>query len=186
MAVRKVIRMGHPTLRKVAEPVAEKEINTPEFQTLIDDMIETMDAYNGRGLAAPQVDVGLRVLVMIWDFDPDEDPYLQVLINPKLTYLTQEESTFWEGCLSVPGLIGKVARPNRLKVDALDEDGEEVSFIAEGFAATVVQHECDHLDGKLYVDRITNTEDFAYVEEYQQFMVATGEKPVEPEGSEPE
>lgn len=173
MAVRKVVRMGHPVLRQVAKPVPVEDIKKPEMKTLIQDMIETMDHYQGRGLAAPQIDVGLRVVVMIWDFDPDEEAYLQVLINPELTFLTQDNSTFWEGCLSVPGMIGKVSRPNRLRVKAFDDDGEKLDFIAEDFTATVIQHECDHLDGKLYVDRISDTKDFAYTEEYQQFIAGT-------------
>jgi peptide deformylase len=179
MAVLKVAQMGHPVLRQVAKPVPEKEIATPEIQSLIVDMVETMDEYNGRGLAAPQVHVSLRVIVMIWDFEPNKKPYLQVLINPELELLTQETSTFWEGCLSVTGLIGKVSRPNRLMVKALDRDGKKLQFIAEGFAATVVQHECDHLDGKLYVDRITDMKSFAFVKEYQKFLASPDDGDVE-------
>ncbi len=179
MAVLKVAQMGHPVLRQVAKPVPEKEIASPQIQQLITDMVETMDEYNGRGLAAPQVHQSVRIVVMIWDFDPKKKPYLQVLINPELELLTQETSTFWEGCLSVTGLIGKVARPNRLMVKAFDQDGKKVQFIAEGFAATVIQHECDHLDGKLYVDRITDMKSFAFVKEYQKFLASPDDGDVE-------
>lgn len=181
MAVLKVAQMGHPVLRQVAKPVPEKAINSPEIQQLVTDMIETMDEYNGRGLAAPQVHVGLQVVVMIWDFEPKKKPYILVLINPELEFLTQETSTHWEGCLSVTGLIGKVTRPNRLLVKAFDRDGKKIQFIAEGFAATVVQHECDHLLGKLYVDRITDMTQFAFVKEYQKFLATDDDEDVETE-----
>jgi peptide deformylase len=179
MALLKVAQMGHPVLRQVAKPVPEKDIGSPEIQQLIVDMVETMDEYNGRGLAAPQVHVSLQVVVMIWDFDPKKKPYLQVLINPTLEPLTQDTSTFWEGCLSLPGLIGKVSRPNRLLVKALDRDGKKIQFIAEGFAATVIQHETDHLLGKLYVDRISDMTQFAFVKEYQKFLASPDDGDVE-------
>ena len=178
--IRKVAVMGHPVLRQVATPVPEKEIGSPAIQGLIADMVETMEEYNGRGLAAPQIHESVRILVMIWDFDPKKKSYLQVLINPVIEFLTQEISSFWEGCLSLPGLIGKVSRPNRILVRALDEKGKKVEFIAEGFCATVVQHECDHLDGKLYVDRITDFTHFAFTKEYQRYLA--GEEEDAPEG----
>jgi peptide deformylase len=179
MALLKVAQMGHPVLRQVAQPVPEKDIPSKEIQQLIIDMVETMDEYNGRGLAAPQVHQSLQIVVMIWDFEPKKRPYLQVLINPELEMLTQETSTHWEGCLSVQGLIGKVSRPNRILVKAFDRDGKKIQFIAEGFAATVVQHEVDHLLGKLYVDRITDMTQFAFVKEYQKFLSSPDDGDVE-------
>jgi peptide deformylase len=177
--------MGHPVLRKVAAPVPESEIKTPKIQTLIQDMIETMFEYDGRGLAAPQVHESVQIVVMLWDFDPNVEPYLQCLINPVLTPLTQENSTFWEGCLSVPGLRGKVSRPNRISVKALNEKKEKIDFIAEGFAATVIQHECDHLLGVLYVDRIKDLRDgFAFNREYSRFLAAPSEEEDTEEGGE--
>lgn len=176
MPARKVASMGNPILRKKAEPVPEAEISSEQIQDLIADMVETMDEYAGRGLAAPQISESLRIVVMLWDFDKTKEPYLQVLINPRLKFLTEDENAYWEGCLSVPGLIGKVSRPNRLQVEALDQDGKPVNFIAEGFAATVIQHECDHLDGILYVDRIKDiSKDFAFTQEYQRY-IAEGEE----------
>lgn len=179
MALLKVAQMGHPVLRQVAQPVPEKDILSPAIQQLIDDMIETMDEYNGRGLAAPQVHVSLQIVVLIWDFEPKKKSFLQVLINPQLELLTQETSTFWEGCLSLPGLIGKVTRPNRLLVKAFGQDGKKLQFIAEDFAATVVQHETDHLLGKLYVDRITDLTQFAFVKEYQKYISTPDDGDVE-------
>lgn len=178
MALLKVASMGHPVLRKVAAPVPEKEITSPKIQTLIQDMVETMIEYDGRGLAAPQVHESLRIVVMIWDFDPDTEPYLKCLINPVIKNMTAENSTYWEGCLSVPGLRGKVSRPNKISVTALNEKGKKVEFVAEGFAATVVQHEYDHLDGVLYVDRIADLKTgFAFNKEYTKFLATPETSP---------
>lgn len=172
----KVARMGHPVLRKVAEPVDPKELKTPEFKQLIKDMVETMFEYDGRGLAAPQIHVSKQILVMIWDFTPGEEPNLLVLVNPKLTPLTETTSEYWEGCLSVPGLRGKVARPNKIRVQAMTNTGETVDFVAEGFAATVVQHEVDHLLGVLYVDRVKDKAGLAFNVEYERYH-ASNENP---------
>lgn len=179
MAIRKVAVMGHPVLRQIAKPVPEKEITKPAIQALIQDMIETMFEYDGRGLAAPQIHESLQVVVMIWDFEPNTKPYIKVLINPEIKQLTEDTSSCWEGCLSLPGLRGKVDRPNKISVRALDAQGERIGFEAEGFAATVIQHECDHLLGKLYIDRITDLSQFGFSRECSQFLIK-GE-PVDPE-----
>ena len=178
MSVRKVAVMGHPVLRRVADPVPEKEIRSERIQTLIKDMIETMFEYDGRGLAAPQIHESVQVVVMLWDFDPDKQPYLRVLINPVIRPLTQETTSYWEGCLSLPGLRGYVPRPNRIAVTAFDQKGEKLSFEADGFAATVIQHECDHLMGKLYVDRMPDLSQLAFSREYQRYHA--GEAPEGP------
>ncbi len=167
--VLKIAVMGHPVLREVAKEVPVAEIKTEQFQQFLKDMAETMVEYDGRGLAAPQVHDSRQVVCMIWDFDPDKEAYLTYLINPKIQELTPKTSTFWEGCLSVPGMRGRVSRPNRISVEALNARGEKVSFIAEGFAATVVQHECDHLLGKLYLDRMSDMKDLAFNREYQKY-----------------
>jgi peptide deformylase len=169
MAIRKVAVMGNPVLREVAKPVSEAEIHTPEFQALIGDMVETMHEYDGRGLAAPQIHVSKQVLVMVWDFDPKEKAYLLCLVNPVIKPVTDETSSYWEGCLSLPGLRGKVTRPNKVSVTALNQKGEKLSFTADGFAATVIQHECDHLLGKLYVDRMDDLSQLAFNREFQRF-----------------
>jgi peptide deformylase len=181
MAIRKVAVMGNPVLRKVAAPIPPKEILTPKIQELFQDMVDTMFEYDGRGLAAPQIHESVQALVMIWDFEPEKKPALMFLINPVIKPLTQEASSFWEGCLSVPGLRGKVSRPNKISVKALNQKGEELEFIAEGFSATVIQHECDHLLGKLYVDKIENMKDFSFNQEYSRFIASEEEKEVEEE-----
>lgn len=170
MALRKVAVMGHPVLRKVAEPVPVKNIKSPEIQSLLQDMVETMFEYDGRGLAAPQIHESLQIVTMLWDFDPGAEPYVTFLINPEIKPLTVESSAFWEGCLSVPGLRGKVSRPNRISVECYNQRAEKQSFIAEGFAATVIQHECDHLLGKLYIDRMEDMSLLAFNREYQKFL----------------
>lgn len=175
--------MGHPVLRKVAAKVPPNEIQTPKIQNLIRDMVETMVDYDGRGLAAPQVDESLQVVVMLWDFDQGKEPSILCLINPELEYLTKETSSFWEGCLSVPGLRGLVARPNKLRVRAVNQNKEPIDMTVEGFAATVVQHECDHLQGKLYVDHIKDMTKFAFNREYMKYL-ASPDDVTEPEGGE--
>lgn len=161
--------MGHPVLRKVADPVPVKDIKSDRIQTLIKDMIETMFEYDGRGLAAPQIHESLQVVVMLWDFDAGKKPELRCLINPVIQSLTAETSSYWEGCLSVPGLRGKVDRPNRIAVEAYDSHGKKLEFNAEGFAATVIQHECDHLLGKLYLDRMTDLTQLVFNREFGRY-----------------
>jgi len=170
MSIRKVAVMGNPVLRQVAKPIPPKEILTPKVQELLQDMVDTMFEYDGRGLAAPQIHESLQALVMIWDFEPEKKPTLLFLINPEIKVLGDEKSSFWEGCLSVPGLRGKVSRPNKIQVTALNQKAEKIEFVAEGFAATVIQHECDHLQGKLYVDKIENMKDFTFNREYSKFI----------------
>lgn len=177
MAIRKVIVMGNPVLRQIAEAIPERAIKSPEVQSLIQDMIETMFEYDGLGLAAPQIGESVQVVVMIDDFDPEVESKIQVLINPQIEILTQEETTYGEGCLSVPGLRGDVSRPNKIRVRALDEKGKKLDFVAEGFHATVVQHECDHLIGKLYIDRMTDLSRLAFAREYTKFLAAATPTP---------
>ncbi len=171
VALRKVAVMGHPILREIAKPIPVKEIRTEKMQALIRDMAETMVEYEGRGLAAPQVHESLQLVVMIWDFDEGKKSALRVLINPVIIPLTKETSPYWEGCLSLPGMRGRVHRPNRIAVETLNEKAEQQKFEASGLAATVIQHECDHLMGKLYVDRMTDFTQFAFTREYQRFVV---------------
>lgn len=176
MAIRNVAAMGNPILRKVASPIPVEKIKSPEVQALLQDMVDTMFEYDGRGLAAPQIHESVQALVMVWDFDPEVKPYLVFLINPEITPLTEETSEFWEGCLSVPGLRGLVKRPNKIQVRAYDQEGKKVGFTAEGFMATVIQHECDHLNGKLYVDHITDMTKFAFNKEYARYHTNEGDR----------
>lgn len=182
MAVRKIAVMGHPILRKPAEPIALKDIKSEKIQQLLKDMIETMMEYDGRGLAAPQIHESLQVVVLIWDFDPKAKPHLMCLINPEIKPATKETSSYWEGCLSVPGMRGKVARPNKISVEAYDQAGKKVSFEAEGFAATVIQHECDHLIGKLYIDRMEDLSLLAFNREFSKFHASPDDEEMEEGG----
>lgn len=149
MAILKVAQMGHPVLRQVAAPVRRADLASPRVQQLIDDLFETMDAYDGAGLAAPQVHVPLRIVVLT--FDEDTGP--EVLVNPVIRPLSDVSVQTLEGCLSVEGLRGIVERPGHVQVDFLDRHGHPHRYELTGFPAVVVQHECDHLDGVLYLDR---------------------------------
>jgi peptide deformylase len=150
--VREILTDGHPTLRKVAKRVDPKEIREPLFQQLVDDMFATMYAAPGVGLAAPQVNVSKRLFVM--DVHDDEhEP--AVVINPKIERLG-DEIELKEGCLSVPGMVGEIMRNERVAVTGLDRNGAKIRLEGDGLLAQCIQHEVDHLDGKLYVDRATN------------------------------
>ncbi len=172
VAIRKVAVMGNPILRTPALSVSENEIRSPKIQTLIQDMIETMFEYDGRGLAAPQVHERLQILVMLWDFEETEKTKVVCLINPEIKALTSDTSSYWEGCLSLPGLRGLVSRPNKISVRALNERAERTSFMADGFCATVIQHECDHLAGKLYIDHIKDFTQLAFEREYRRYLAS--------------
>ncbi len=179
MAVLKVVQMGQPVLRERAAEVTEREIRSGAFRGFVDDMVETMRDYAGVGLAAPQVNVGKRVAVIearpnTRYPDAPELP-LQVLINPVLTPLTDELGFLWEGCLSIPGIRGLVNRPKRIRVQALDPDGNPVDFEAEGFHAIVIQHETDHLDGILFIDRMKDLRKLAFQKEYERFFAEPDE-----------
>jgi peptide deformylase len=169
----KVARMGHPVLRQEAEPIPPEQITSPEVQDFIDDMIETMYDYDGAGLAAPQVHVSKQIVVMEVSQNPryPNAPAipLTVYINPEITPLTEEMDEDWEGCLSVPGLRGRVPRYTKIRLRAYDRDGQRVDFVAEGFHARVIQHECDHLWGKLYIDRVRDTTSLTFMEEFMKF-----------------
>jgi peptide deformylase len=174
MAILKVARMGHPVLRQKAREVQRKEIGSPELERLIEDMIETMKEYTGIGLAAPQVHHSIRLALIEIDEENPRYPEagaqpLGVYINPKLTVLEDKEQAFWEGCLSVPELRGLVHRPRKILVEYLDRKGKPRELEAEGFLATVFQHEFDHLDGVLYVDRIKDPTKLAFLEEYRRY-----------------
>ena len=164
MAVQPVLKMGHPVLAQVAAPVAD--FKNGELAALIADMDDTMRALNGAGIAAPQIGVSLRVVL----FEVSENPrYPQVspvpytiLINPVITVLDAEEEEGWEGCLSVPGMRGLVARARRVRYQGFDLEGRPIDRTVEGFHARVVQHEVDHLDGILYPQRVRDLRDFGF------------------------
>lgn len=164
MPVREILKMGDPRLLKIAQPVAQ--LGTPELQALIDDLSDTMAAANGAGLAAPQIGVDLAVVIFGFDRNeryPDAPAVPRtVLINPVITPLSADEEEGWEGCLSVPGLRGVVPRYSRIRYTGFDPQGRAIDREAEGFHARVVQHECDHLFGKLYPMRIRDFSRFGF------------------------
>lgn len=166
MAVRTLLKMGDPLLLEVAKPVTE--FNTPALQELVSDLFETMHAHDGVGIAAPQIGVSLQVVIFGFQTNPRYPNAAAVpetvLINPVLTPLTDDEEEGWEGCLSVPGLRGKVPRFTQLRYQGFDMTGQVIDRTVEGFHARVVQHECDHLIGMLYPRRIRDLRQFGYIE----------------------
>ncbi len=166
MAVREVLRMGDPRLLQVARPV--ERFGTPELRALIADMEDTMQALDGAGLAAPQIGVGLRVVIFGIAANPrypDAEPVPRtVLINPVIRPLDGGLEEGWEGCLSVPGMRGLVPRHLRLHYSGFDVAGIAIERSVHGFHARVVQHECDHLDGVLYPMRIRDLRNFGFTE----------------------
>ena len=170
MAIHKVLRMGHPLLNQRAEEV--REFNTAELDHLIEDMLDTMRAEDGAGLAAPQIGASRRIVVFGFDDNPryQDAPAVPrtVLINPRIKVLDQTMEEGWEGCLSVPGMRGMVPRYSRIEYSGVDANGEPIRVEAEGFHARVVQHECDHLDGILYPQRICDFSRFGFISELEQ------------------
>ena len=164
MAVRDILKMGDPRLLKVAQWVIAYD--TPELHALIEDLKDTMADAQGAGLAAPQIGVDLSVVIFGFGRSqryPDAPPVPEtVLINPVITPLSDELENGWEGCLSVPGLRGVVPRFSRIRYTGHDQYGQVIDREAEGFHARVVQHECDHLIGKLYPMRVTDFRMFGF------------------------
>ena len=164
MAARPILRMGEQLLFQVAEPVTA--FGTPELRALIADMFDSMEAAGGVGLAAPQIGVGRQVVIFGFaksERYPDAEAVpLTVLINPVITPVGDEEVDGWEGCLSVPGLRGEVPRFQRIRYQGFDPDGQPIDRTVEGFHARVVQHECDHLIGRLFPSRIRDFSRFGY------------------------
>ena len=175
MAVRKIVRMGHPVLRQAARPLAPDEIGSAPFRLLLADMIDTLHDYSGIGLAAPQVAESVRLAII--DIPGGASRYgdippmpLTVFVNPVVEVVAPETRGYWEGCLSVPGLRGFVERPQHIKVRYTNEQGGTGELELTGFLATVFQHEFDHLDGKLYIDRMTDSTLLSFEEEYLRYL----------------
>jgi peptide deformylase len=177
MSILKVARMGNPVLRAKARPMETSEIRHPGFQKLIDDMIETMNEYRGIGLAAPQVHEAVRLIVVGIQQDEgdqgeegDESPIKIVpLINPQVTPIGTDIVEGWEGCLSIPEVRGRVPRAAAIRVQALDRRGKGIDITLQGFPARVTQHETDHLDGILFIDRMRSLDSLTYLDEYAKF-----------------
>jgi peptide deformylase len=164
MAVREILKMGDPRLLRIAAPVTE--FDTPDLLALVEDMFDTMRAAHGAGLAAPQIGEDLQLVIFGFEYNeryPDAPPVPQtVLINPVIEPLGEEQVDGWEGCLSVPGLRGVVPRFARIRYRGFDPQGRAIEREADGFHARVVQHECDHLIGRLYPTRMTDLSRFGY------------------------
>ncbi len=173
MAILKVARLGHPVIRTPAEAVPKETIASSAFQRFIDDMIDTMREYEGVGLAAPQVHVSRQVAV-IEVADNRRYPHegnipLTVLINPKILQMSKKQIQDWEGCLSIHELRGKAPRAESLEVEAYDRHGKKVHFHAHGFFARVIQHECDHLAGRVFLDRMADLFSLTHLQEYIRY-----------------
>ena len=178
MAILKVARLGHPVIRQTAVSIRPQEISSHQIQRLIDDMIETMHEYDGVGLAAPQVHIDKQLAVIEVHKNPRypgmrEIP-LTVLINPKITSRSKKLVQEWEGCLSIPDLRGIVPRNESLVCEALDRSGKPVRLKANGFFARVIQHEWDHLQGHVYLDRMSDLKSLTHLREFARYWA--GEK----------
>ena len=180
MAILKVARLGHPVLRQVAAPVPAKEIRSPDTQRLIDDMVETMREYNGAGLAANQVHVLKQVCVIEVNgnsrYPEAPNVPLTILINPVTTPLGAEMEEGWEGCLSVPDMRGMVPRYTAVRLEAYDRTGTKLDVVAKEFFARVIQHETDHLNGIVYVDRMKDLSTLTHLAEWNKYWLGNVEQ----------
>ena len=170
MSARPILKMGNPILRNVAEDFSREEILSQETKILLEDMWDSLAEAGGIGLAAPQIGVSKQLAIIklseVSDRYPDmEDSEAFVVFNPKLSVVDDNEQGFWEGCLSVPGLRGFVERPRSVRIDFLDESANSRSLEVEDFLATVFQHELDHLEGTLYLDRMKDITTLMFEEE---------------------
>jgi peptide deformylase len=175
MAIHEVLNMGHPILRQIAIEVSKEEILDNSMKEFIEDMIDTMEKKQGIGLAAPQIGISKKIAIIKAPSDSnhypetDESP-LFILFNPTVKVLDEDLQGCWEGCLSVPNLKGYVERPKTIQVNYLDQFAHPQELILEDFLAIVFQHELDHLEGVLYIDRLKDTHLLAYCEEYEEFF----------------
>ena len=167
MAILPIAKLGNPVLRQIAAKVAPRDIRTKELQGFIDDLFETMLDEPGIGLAAPQVSRSIQLVVM--GCEGDEGFPQTVLINPKIVFYGPQQVENWEGCLSVDGLRGKVTRPAVVRVQALDRDGKSMDFEATGLYAVCIQHEMDHLIGKMFLDRMTDMSTLTQLAEFGRY-----------------
>ena len=168
MSILKVARMGHPVLRTKAKALDKATVKSPAIQKLIDDMMETMAEYHGVGLAAPQVHESVRLFVAGVEGSGDN---LKIVpfVNPVLTAVGTDTTEDWEGCLSIPDLRGRVLRAREIVVRALDRRGKPFEMSLKNFPARVVQHETDHLDGVLFLERMASLETLSFLDEFQRF-----------------
>jgi peptide deformylase len=180
MAILKVARLGHPVLRQPAQPVTIDALRSGEIQRLIDDMIETMREYDGAGLAATQVHRLEQIAVIEVQANP-RYPHapripLTVVVNPSVTPLTEEMDDDWEGCLSVPDMRGMVPRYTAVRLECLDRSGQRMDVVAKDFFARVIQHETDHLNGLVYLDRMRTLATLSHIAEWQKHWLGIPEQ----------
>jgi peptide deformylase len=175
MSVLKVARLGHPVLRKATERITASELGSQTVQRLIDDMIVTMKEYDGVGLAADQVHESKQIAVLEVAGNPrypdKPDVPLTVLVNPKVTPLSEDTEEDWEGCLSIPDMRGRVPRYKTIRVEAWDRNGKALNFVAQDFHARVIQHEYDHLNGRVYLDRMRDLSTLSFLTEYTRYWM---------------
>jgi peptide deformylase len=179
MAILKVARLGHPVLRRKANPVPVGEIRSDAVQRLIDDMVETMREYDGAGLAANQVHTLLQIAVIEVETNPryPDAPAipLTVLVNPVVTPITEEREDGWEGCLSVPDMRGLVPRYTAVRLECYDREANRIEVVAKDFFARVIQHETDHLDGIVYIDRMSDLRSLSHIAEWNKHWLGLRE-----------
>jgi peptide deformylase len=171
MPVRPIIRLGHPALRTPARPLPPALLREPEIQGLIDDMVETMHDAHGVGLAASQV--GEEVQIFIYQAPGPPEIPLRVVVNPLVTPQAREVAYDWEGCLSIPDLRGLVPRHPKVRVQGLDREGHALDYVVSGFEARIVQHEYDHLNGVVFLDRMRDFKTLAFFDEWEHYLVGS-------------
>jgi peptide deformylase len=176
MAILEIVRMGHPVLRQPAEALPASVIGSRDIELLIDDMVETLHASGGIGLAAPQVNRSIQLAII--EIEESSSRYgdvptlpLTVFVNPSIKALSEETAGHWEGCLSIPGIRGFVERPQHIEVNYQDLTGAAHSMVLDGFLATVMQHEFDHLTGTLFIDKVKDTRLLSFEEEYLTYQM---------------
>ena len=173
MSILKIAKLGHPVLRRVAQPVSPKEIGSPEIQRLSRDMVEAMREFEGVGLAATQVHHSVQIMAIEALGDPknskETSTPLTVLINPVITVVSENLEEGWEGCLSIPDMRGLVPRYKEIRVQAVDPSGRSIHIDAKDFFARVIQHEYDHLTGKVFLDRMRNLDSLTYLKEFSRY-----------------
>ncbi|MBT3268745.1 peptide deformylase [Candidatus Poribacteria bacterium] len=175
MAILKVANMGNPVLRHEAEPVTSRDLKSLPVQQLIDDMIDTLYEYHGVGLAGPQVHECKRIILVDRSAGEDPDGGMLVLVNPVVTEASDATEEDWEGCLSIPDIRGRVPRASQIVVESKDRKGRDQTHSVSGFTARIMQHEIDHLDGVLFLDRMTDMLSLTFLPEYGRYWTDDAE-----------
>lgn len=178
MATLTIVRLGHPSLRTPAQAVSKQDIGTPQLERLIDDLVETMRGAGSVGLSAPQIGIGQQIFVYeIPDHPevPGDAVPLKVILNPMLVAQPGRMVHDWEGCTSVPDLRGLVPRHPSVRIRGLDRHGDAVDYVASGLEGRIIQHEYDHLNGMVFLDRMRDLRSLAFSAEWQEYLAGEGE-----------